>query len=178
MVCKILREVSVPFKAEKFPSTCSKCLVETDLTTYALKWKKEKKEEYRVDVPICKSCKKTLLGETRKKFAIYFAISAPIFWSLAYFLDYLPQISWIGIIGTILTGETFIRVILIIILLILLLPVIIPLIFLYYTISPSSEVHWPVKIVKSNVLSNVFSFENENYSKLFEAVNSSSTPSS
>ncbi|UCC58871.1 MAG: HEAT repeat domain-containing protein [Candidatus Bathyarchaeum sp.] len=170
-------EVSVRPKSEKFPSTCSNCLVETDLTTYALKWKKDK-EEYRVDVPICKSCKKTRLRETRKKFAIYFAIAAPIFWSLAYFLDYLPQISWYGLINAIVeaSANIIVRVILIVILLILLLPVLIPLFLLYSAISPSGEANWPVKKVKSNDLSNVFSFENIPYARLFVAANPSSTP--
>jgi hypothetical protein len=169
--------VSVPLKAGKLPLICPKCLAETDLTTCALKWTKEKKK-HQIDVPICKSCKKTLLGETRKRFAIYFAISAPICWGLAYFLGYLPQISWLGLLGLILTGENFVRLIVFFILLVLLLPVIIPLIFLYYTISPSGVVNWPVKLGKSNGSLNVFSFENEHYSKLFEAAKKSSTPSS
>lgn len=166
-------EVSVPSQSEKFPSTCSNCLVETDLTTYGLKWKKEKKE-YRVDVPICKSCKKTLLRATRKKFAIAFAISAPILWTLAYFLDYIPQISWYGIINDIVgaSANIIVRVLLIIGLLILLLPVIIPLFFLYSAISPSGEANWPVKKGKSNV----FSFENIPYARLFVAANPGSTP--
>jgi len=174
-----LSEVSVPTRTPKFPSKCSKCLEETDLTTYTAKWQKEN----WVDVPICKSCTKTLLGETRRKYTIYFAISGAICWGLAlgltYFFGFGPFLSGFAFIAK--GGEIgyYVGIALLFVSLALW---VVPLFFLYHAIKPHGVVNWPVKIVKTNVfteigapLTNVFSFENEAYSKLFEAANSSST---
>jgi hypothetical protein len=157
------KRVYVQSKVVHFPSMCPQCLGRTDLTTYASKWKTEYRqgtmkvtEKAQINVPICKSCKKTLLGETRKKYAKYFAISAPICWGLlSLILSFYHPAAW---------GLEFLFVIFL---------AFAPLYSLYYTMLPHSEVKWPVKLVSQNL----FSIENETYSKLFEAANTSSTPS-
>jgi hypothetical protein len=143
-----------------FPSVCPKCLGKTDLTHYNLKgersYLKDKystvvKEKFQVNVPICSSCKETLISSTRKTNAKMFAILTPIIWALTYVLfAFFGAASWpsIGVVILILVAAS-------------------PIGMLWFVVDPSQTVNWPVKFVTANV----FSVENGTYARLLVAAN-------
>jgi hypothetical protein len=144
-----------------FPSACPKCLEKADLATYTLKYEKKYlknsytgvTEKVQVNVPICKSCKQTLLATARKENAMLSAISTPILWGLVYVcFSFLGAANWHSFWVTILlvlAGT--------------------PVVAIWFVIKPESsrQVKWPVKLVGTSV----FSFENEIYAKLFSNAN-------
>jgi len=152
--------VIIPSGTVNFPSLCPKCLGKTDLTTYTAKWEGKHIEGYntlvtrkvQVNVPICKSCKASLLSATRKKNSVSFAIFTPLCWGLLYVLLIFGAATWGSITAlflALLAGM--------------------PAAALWFIIEPSKQVNWPLKIVGLNV----FSIENNAYAFLFKAANNS-----
>jgi hypothetical protein len=151
--------VSVLSNLVNFPSMCPKCLEKTNLTTYTLKWEGKHlegtmtrvTEKAQVNVPICKSCKRTLMNTAMKGNAKAFAIITPICWGLLYILlSFFGAANWgsWGALFLVLLGG-------------------IPLAVLWTVLEPSKQVNWPIKLEGLNV----FSVENETYAALFAAAN-------
>lgn len=158
------KHVVVPSKTIKFPSLCPKCLGKTDLTSYKSKWENtylkdpltKVTEKVQIKIPICRSCKRALLKETRIFFLKILAVVAPICWGiLSLLLLFNVRLEALGDWGVVLLIGL----------------ALIPPYFLYLIIRPHGQVEWPVKIGYGGA----FSFENETYAKLFEAANHAST---
>jgi len=158
-VLKGQRRVPVSSNLVNFPSLCPKCLEKADLTTYTLKWEKKYlknsytgvTEKAQVNVPICNSCKSSLMATTRKENVKFFAILTPIIWGLVYIcIAFFGAANWPGMGVTILIVFAMV-----------------PIATLWFVIEPSSQVKWPVKLADTNV----FSFENETYAMLFSTAN-------
>jgi hypothetical protein len=102
-------------------------------------------------VPICKSCKRTLMNSAIKENAKLFAIITPICWGLLYvLLTFFGAANWsgLGVLFLILLGGA-------------------PLAGFWMVLEPSGQVKWPVKLEGINA----FSVENETYAGLFKAAN-------
>lgn len=176
-------KVSVPSGPFSFPSLCSKCLGETDLTSYRnLTSYKAIYKQGKIEIPICHSCKKKLRKEARLGSLGTFVISFLLFGGILYFL------------GAVFFQRLFVFdwKIAIVFLVVL---VGIPLGFAYGIIKPEfylreqsiadKDPQWPVKferfrpdedLKRRNPLHYeklrqeiVLSFENEDYAKLFVA---------
>jgi len=146
---------NIALSTVSFPSLCPRCLGKADLTSYTVRWRKEK-----IKIPICKSCKKTALWKARKDLVIIFAIWAPICWGILLLLGFT------GILWTIIQAWGFPWG--------LFLPTLlvgIPLYALYFLIrsfGPSAEAGWPATLEQPGT---VLAFENEIYVKMFAATN-------
>ncbi len=154
-----------------FPAICPNCLEGTDLTTYKQREEKHKRgsKTARIvdEIPICKACKRKLMNSERKKNASAFLIFAPIFWGLLYIIVGVPAISnpvW----NTVLTaGSQGYSIWLLLLVFVLLFLAALPLLLLWYTIEPSKQVSWPVKLEGTHTLY----FVNETYADLFKTAN-------
>ncbi len=151
-------KIPINSKLVNFPKMCPKCLEKTDLTNYNLKWEKNYRkaglkvtEKAKIDVPICKSCKDTLIATARKENAKFAAIFTPISWGLLYvLLTFFGAANWTGIplVFLILLAGA-------------------PIVGFYYILSPSSTANWSIKFAGKNV----FSIENSAYAALFRVAN-------
>lgn len=140
----------------RFPQMCPRCLRKDDLTSYTTKWRKDK-----VEIPICKSCKKAAIWKMRKEMAIIAAVWVPVCWGLLLLpgtRSLLGKIAdalgfpW-GLFPPLVLAGT-------------------PLYALYLLITsflPSTEAAWPVTLEEPGT---VLAFENEEYVKKFTTANS------
>jgi len=177
-----------------FPSCCSKCLSKNNLINYLSEWKTTYIREWPtkvtrkawVSIPICQSCRKELIRNERIFAAKAFAILAPLTFGIALVSWLIPIVG--NFIVSLLESLWLLGTVIGIIWIILAIAVVV---MLFVIIRPQIFVNWPVKFEKHNVYDvqltkrtfskdsewtemhggATFSCENENYARLFAAVN-------
>lgn len=178
------KKVTVTGETMVFPSLCSNCLGKTDLTSYMSRW--ETKYMGRtaatrvwrsgsVNIPICQSCRKTLIKKERTSGAYMLGLLAPFTWGIALLAtiepsvgEYLTSLWSSGLPGTLL-GLFWLFLFLL------------TLVGIWIIIDPQKFLKWPVTLEKPkyfpkndaapNPNIHTFSFANETYAKLFEDAN-------
>jgi len=178
------KKVTVRGETITFPSACSNCLGKTDLTSYRSRWETKYMGQTAatrvwrsgsINIPICQSCKKTLIKKERTYGASMFAILAPFTWGIALIAtmqpgvgEYLASLWNSGFVGTLL-GLFWLVLFLL------------TLVGIWVIIDPQKFLKWPITLEKPkyfpendappNPSTHTFSFANETYAKLFENAN-------
>lgn len=145
-----------------FPSLCPRCLRKDNITSYKIEYRTYMPPKWvkkEINIPICKSCKKTAIQKYRKQMAIIAMVWVPLAWGL------LLVLGFTGILWSIVKALGFPWGLLLPAVL-LLTPFYALYLFIRSLISPDGL--WPI-LIEDNT--NALIFENEAYVKKFAESN-------